>query len=229
MTSYFFGDALNSVHQVTNAAGAVDGIRLLTCSRVKVHHNDVEIANPARSGILGSDATQCIITDNEILLPVGASGSCINLSGTGAGFMIEGNRGVNGANGIAFAATITASTIGLNDWSGCTAALSLSTGAGHKLAQIAEVSADKGNAAFTVRHDSEETILFNTPIDADRAVTTPSANVKRRIRVVRGAGATGAFNVNVGTGPLKALAAAGEWCVIESNGTAYVLTAYGAL
>lgn len=92
------------------------------------------------------------------------------------------------------------------------------------------VSADKGNAPATLAVTSEPTSVWNTPLTADRAVTlsTTSAFNGAKLRIVRTAAATGAFNLNVGTGPLKALAV-GTWCDVEYNGTAWALTAYGAL
>lgn len=94
------------------------------------------------------------------------------------------------------------------------------------------VSADKGNAAATLTVGvSEITNLWNTAITADRAVTlnTGAARNGDRFRIIRGASATGAFNLNVGTGPLKALGTAGTWCDVEFNGSAWMLTGNGSL
>jgi len=88
-----------------------------------------------------------------------------------------------------------------------------------------------GNVAATlILGTDSHTQIWNTPITADRAVTLTTARAWRggEYRIVRTAAATGAFNLNVGTGPLKALAA-GEWCTVEFNGTAWVLTGFGAL
>lgn len=93
------------------------------------------------------------------------------------------------------------------------------------------VSADKGDAAATLTAGtSEQTNQWNTPITADRAVTlsTTGAVNGNKFRIVRTAAATGAFNLNVGTGPLKALTA-GQWCDVEYNGSAWMLTAFGSL
>lgn len=94
------------------------------------------------------------------------------------------------------------------------------------------VSADKGDAAATLTVlSSDITNRWLTPLTADRAVTlsTTGAWNGAKFRIVRGAGATGAFNLNVGTGPLKALSAAGQWCEVEFYGSAWILTAYGTL
>jgi hypothetical protein len=96
-------------------------------------------------------------------------------------------------------------------------------------------SPDAGNAPATLTIGSSyETLVFNTILTADRAVTltAPPANIGAgaRFRIVRTAAATGVFNVNVGTGPLKALIV-GSWCDVEYNlqTAAWMLTAYGLL
>lgn len=94
------------------------------------------------------------------------------------------------------------------------------------------VSADKGDAAATLAVGSSETVsVWNTPLTADRAVTLNTYGAKNgdRLRIVRASAATGAFNLNVGTGPLKAMGTAGSFCEVDYNGTAWILTAYGAL
>jgi hypothetical protein len=67
-----------------------------------------------------------------------------------------------------------------------------------------------------------------TAFTADRAVTlsTTGAWEGASFKIVRAAG--GAFNLNVGSGPLKALPA-GSWCEVTYTGTTWVLTAYGLL
>lgn len=94
------------------------------------------------------------------------------------------------------------------------------------------VSADKGNAGATLTvGSSEQTNVWNTAITADRAVTlsTTGAYNGAKFRIVRTANATGSFNLNVGTGPLKAMGTAGSFCEVEYDGSAWVLTAYGTL
>lgn len=94
------------------------------------------------------------------------------------------------------------------------------------------VSADNGDAAKTLTvGTSEPTQRWNTPLTGARAValSTTGALAGSRFRVVREAGATGAFALNVGTGPLKALAAAAAWADVEYDGTAWRLTAAGTL
>lgn len=78
---------------------------------------------------------------------------------------------------------------------------------------------------------SAEIAYFNTPLTADRAVTldTTAAYNGQSFTIVRAAGATGAHNINVGTGPLKALTTAGTACTVTFNGTAYVETDFSSL
>lgn len=96
---------------------------------------------------------------------------------------------------------------------------------------VAKVDADNGDAGVTVVLGTDSpTQVWNTPLTADRGCTlsTSGAYSGGRFRVVRTASATGASNLNVGTGPLKALAA-GQWCDVEYNGSAWILTAFGSL
>jgi hypothetical protein len=70
--------------------------------------------------------------------------------------------------------------------------------------------------------------VWSTTLTADRAVTlsTTGALAGDVFRISRPA--SGAFNLNVGSGPLKALAA-GTWCEVVYSGSAWVLTAAGTL
>jgi hypothetical protein len=122
------------------------------------------------------------------------------------------------------------STIAIDDYFDWGAAgFTLTFGGVTGVVQANSVSADKGNAAATLTPGtSEHTNLWATELTADRAVTlaTSTALNGSKFRIVRTA--AGAFNLNVGTGPLKALGI-GEWCDVEYNGSAWMLTAYGAL
>lgn len=68
----------------------------------------------------------------------------------------------------------------------------------------------------------------SSPLTADRTVTlsTTGAWEGATFRIVRPS--AGAFNLNVGTGPLKALAA-NQWCDVSYTGSTWVLTAFGSL
>ena len=74
-------------------------------------------------------------------------------------------------------------------------------------------------------------LLYNTALTAARAVnlTVAGAVAGMTYRIVRQAGATGAFALNVGSGPLKNLSAASQWCDVTFDGTAWVLSANGSL
>lgn len=96
---------------------------------------------------------------------------------------------------------------------------------------VPRVGTNVGDAAATLTVGSSEmTQVWSTALTTDRAVTlsTTGAYNGAKFRVVRTAAATGASNLNVGTGPLKALAA-GQWCDVEYSGSAWMLTAYGSL
>jgi hypothetical protein len=68
----------------------------------------------------------------------------------------------------------------------------------------------------------------SSPFTADRTVTlnTSGAWEGATFRIVRPS--AGAFVLNVGSGPLKALAA-NEWCEVAYTGSSWVLTGYGTL
>lgn len=59
--------------------------------------------------------------------------------------------------------------------------------------------------------------------DINLTLDTTKAVEGARFRIVRSATATGSFNINIGTGPLKALATAGTFAEVGYNGTAWVL------
>lgn len=92
------------------------------------------------------------------------------------------------------------------------------------------VKTDIGDANFTAGPGTPGAVIANTPLTAVRSITliTTGSVSGDRIRVKRTAAATGASALNVGTGPLKALAA-GQWCEVEFNGTTWELMAFGSL
>lgn len=71
-------------------------------------------------------------------------------------------------------------------------------------------------------------VLHTGTLTANRncALSTSGVFAGARFRVTRTGG--GAFNLNVGTGPLKALAT-NTWCEVVHDGTNWYLAAYGAL
>jgi hypothetical protein len=70
--------------------------------------------------------------------------------------------------------------------------------------------------------------LYTGTITANRAVTLSTAGAFAGLSYKISRTATGAFNLNVGTGPLKALAV-NTWCEVTHDGTAWYLSGYGAL
>ena len=99
------------------------------------------------------------------------------------------------------------------------------------LAVNPSVSTDNGDAAVTLTAGKNALIQrWATAITADRAVTlsTTGAYTGATFRVVRESTSTGAFNLNVGTGPLKGLTA-GTWVDVTFNGTAWQVSAAGSL
>ena len=95
----------------------------------------------------------------------------------------------------------------------------------------AAIVADQGNTDATLTFGSSApTVIWASPLTNNRTATLSSTNVHpgAGFRIVRAASSTGAFVLNVGTAPLKALSA-GEWADVEYNGTAWVLTGFGAL
>jgi hypothetical protein len=90
-----------------------------------------------------------------------------------------------------------------------------------------------GDAAVTLRAESNKhTQIWDTPLTNNRAVTLNAAFAKDgdMFRIIRTAASTGAFNLNVGTGPLIALAT-GHWAevVYDVTAGAWRLSQYGAL
>ncbi|HKY41381.1 MAG TPA: right-handed parallel beta-helix repeat-containing protein [Polyangiaceae bacterium] len=183
---------------INDATDSVDGISLTDVTHFSVGRNALQL-----TGSGGCRGVRCLTTCDD-----GAIG---------------GNEVDTGASGIGIgiADTCTNITIGNdNHLRGCPTPLSLGTGAGHRLGQVEESSADRGDAAVTLLHYSEKYQRFNTPLTANRAVTLPSANVKMAFQVHRGAGATGAFNLTVAG---RNLAAAGEWVKVVSDGSNFVI------
>jgi hypothetical protein len=85
-----------------------------------------------------------------------------------------------------------------------------------------KISADKGDAAATLTFGtSEKTSIWSTELSADRAVTLATSGVPNGAELEILRPAAGAFNLNVGTGPLYALAT-GEACRVKFNGTAWI-------
>ncbi len=92
-------------------------------------------------------------------------------------------------------------------------------------------STDNGDAAKTIQARKDlETQVWATALTANRAVTLSGTGAfsGAKFHIVRKASSTGASTLDVGAGPLKSLAA-GQWCDVEHDGSAWLLTAFGSL
>lgn len=95
--------------------------------------------------------------------------------------------------------------------------------------QIPAVSGDNGDNDITLTPFlSFPTQMWKTPLSNNRIVTLSSTGIQVGVkwRAVRTSASTGAFTLNVGG--LKSLAA-GQWCDVEYDGSAWQLTAFGSL
>lgn len=188
----------------------------------------------------------CIRTDRCYGLDV--SGNHVHLNGTavqakvgiqntsGSYVTLRKNNVVFVGNGLAGSVAYlqdgspTANTVWWEDNDQMRAEIPYS-GMGTVSSRTKSVSGDNGDTAATLYAGVHQiTQRWASPITADRAVSlsTQGAFGGAKFRIVRTAAATGAFNLNVGTGPLKALTA-GQWCDVEYNGAAWMLVASGAL
>jgi hypothetical protein len=86
-----------------------------------------------------------------------------------------------------------------------------------------------GDAAVTLTAGTSRPYqLWTTTLTADRAVTLSATGAFRGANFKISRPAAGAFNLNVGSGPLKALAA-GQWCEVVYDGSVWRLAAFGSL
>lgn len=85
------------------------------------------------------------------------------------------------------------------------------------------------DAALTLKVGVDPRAIRHTgTLTAARAVTLSTQNASAGDKFVITRTGGGAFNLNVGTGPLKALAT-NTWCEVTYNGSAWYLSKYGAL
>ena len=99
------------------------------------------------------------------------------------------------------------------------------------IGQLPYTYANVGDAGITLTPFASFTTNFwQSPLTANRAVTlsTTGAVSGVKFRITRGTGSTGAFTLDVGTGPLKSLAT-GQWCDVEYDGSTWRLAAFGSL
>ena len=97
--------------------------------------------------------------------------------------------------------------------------------------QVPSTFEDWGDSDATLTpFTSFPTNLWQSPLTANRTVTlsTTGAVSGVKFRITRTPSSTGAFNLNVGSGPLKALTA-GQWCDVEYTGSSWRVVAFGSL
>lgn len=226
------------------------GVSVIDSNRVTVKNcRLVGTTATALNAMRFDDVTDLKVLDNVILeVKDGASGVLIT-TGTTTNGLISGNtvKQVSGATtgqavGVVSSA-FTHLTVEHNDFTGSfqgSNTASLFT-FGKALVRGNRNLADYGllgprivqtvatNVDFTLTiGTSGEHVLHTGTLTADRAVTlaTTGAFAGMATKITRTG--PGAFNLNVGTGPLKALAT-GTWCEVMYSGSAWVLTSYGAL
>jgi hypothetical protein len=98
-----------------------------------------------------------------------------------------------------------------------------------QIGQIPSVFQDWGDTSATLTSGASfPTNIWRSPLTTNRTVTLSSTNAfsGAKFRVTRTASATGASTLSVGG--LKSLAA-GQWCDVEWDGIAWIITAYGTL
>lgn len=173
-----------------------------------------------RTGALNIDGAGIILFGNEI-------GAAVTVAATTQVLVADGNN-------IAGSVTLNAGCVEVN-WGPSneqTSIIDNSTGTTNKVCfESRRVSADNGDLAKTLTYGSNETTQrWATPLTAPRAVTlsTTSAVNGAHFHIVRTAAATGASTLDVGTGPLKSLAVS-QWCDVEYQGAAWMLTGFGSL
>lgn len=97
------------------------------------------------------------------------------------------------------------------------------------IAVMQSISATGGNGSYTITAGvSATTQRITAALTGNRTITldTTGAWSGAKFRVVRTAASTGAFTTDVGG--LKTLAT-GQWCDVEYDGSAWLLTAFGSL
>ena len=198
----------DSVIGVTHAEGVSIGGGLV-----------IEDSTSSLDGISLTDVEEFSVGHSTMRLTGGGSCRgvrCLTTTTDGTIDNVYVDTGASGI-GIGFADTCTNILVGAaNQLRNCPTPIAFGTGAGHVYVQPPAISADRGDLDIALTHISEPTQRFNTPLTSNADITLPTANVRMKFRVVRQAGATGAFNVNVAA--LISLTAVGQWADIESDG-----------
>ncbi len=87
------------------------------------------------------------------------------------------------------------------------------------------------SGTITIPTTDPKILYFNTILTAQLNLTLPGSGSGRyngmTFRIVRGASATGAFNIVIGTGTAKSLTGASQWADVTYTGSAWIVAASG--
>ncbi len=119
------GSCEGNAVQLSGTANNGDGILLLVVKRVVCNSNKVSLTELDRFCINASSTIDCTYEDNVLNMPSGTSAYCLQLTGTGSGSVIGGNRGMLGVYGLVINATNTACVVNMNNWDSCTNRMSI--------------------------------------------------------------------------------------------------------
>jgi hypothetical protein len=229
---------------VTVGAVGNECLRLVSCRQVQIISSRIEnfsITQDSRVGWLFASTQGQVIGAHfgTWNISAGLLGFCAQADGASSVSFENVSASIGTKGGAATAAVFNGggfNVISNFSWVATPGDYVLYAGAKANLVVVPDrVGADAGDAAASlVPGVNEVTQVWNTPLTAVRAVTLTTASATiwagAKFRIVRTANATGASALNVGSGPLKALAV-GQWCEVEYNGatSAWLLTAFGSL
>lgn len=209
-TFYLRGGGELCDNKAMEQPAGVGGSRVFDMQGGRYCNNIVRFASPATTRAHRGFS----VVDSEV-----AGNIALNASGTG---------GV----GLELDANSTGCRVHDNDTRGATTPYTIA-GSGHVMRDnrppAGDINVNNVNGGFLLTpHVSPEITLYTATITADRScsLSTTGAQKGMRFRIVR-TGA-GAFNLNVGVGPLIALAQ-NEWCEVVYDGSAWTLCGAGAL
>lgn len=230
----------------SSQATAVYGIRLTTGlsdpTYILITGNNVKInSGVIDAGIYVQAVNSFVISDNMITVASGdgievySNVAAIDGATVTGNFVIDTSGGVNAYHmRAAGSGTINNCTFSGNAQKGFTNAVTVS-GAVSFVKDVLDTylgATLPGNNNLTLTSGvSARVVIYDTPITTTRTVGLSTTNAEKgaAFRITRTANCTGAFNINVGTGPLKSLTAAGQWCDVTFDGSAWFLTASGSL
>ena len=212
---------------IANAAGAVIVGNAFYCSSVTINCNNVRFAGNAVMAygvyalIVDGGARNWIeenTLDNSVSAGNFACARCINAGA--ANNIIRNNVLKKGTGGVYIDQQTSAAgnILGPN---------TIDTGSSITDGQGATT---RGDVSATLDDSDTHTQIWASALTGTRTVTLNTANAwsGQTFLIVREAAATGAFNLNVGTGPLAALTP-GSFCEVVFDGSTWALGGYGSL